>query len=151
MQASSAVEDLQKNLQEEQIIVEEKKAATQVRQLLDSAVFMPLPARPKDFPIWVAWADGLGFQANPGETTDGCMVITWHMFSQPLSGYCLYLCLQSLIESIGQEKAKVDEEVEKGREDEEGAAALQAEVTAFQEECARDLAAAEPIIQVRSA
>jgi len=36
-----------------------------------------------------------------------------------------------LIESIGQEKAKVDEEVEKGREDEEAAASLQAEVTAF--------------------
>ena len=43
----------------------------------------------------------------------------------------------------------MDEEVEKGREDEEGAAKLQAEVTAFQEECTADLAAAEPIIKVR--
>ncbi len=58
--------------------------------------------------------------------------------------------LQELIESIGQEKAKVDEEVEKGREDEESAAVLQKEVTAFQEECATDLAAAEPIIKVRA-
>ena len=58
--------------------------------------------------------------------------------------------VQELIESIGQEKAKVDEEVEKGREDEEAAAALQNEVTAFQEECSNDLAAAEPIIQVCS-
>lgn len=56
--------------------------------------------------------------------------------------------LQELIESIGQEKARVDEEVEKGREDEEAAAALQKEVTAFQEECATDLAAAEPVIKV---
>lgn len=32
LQASAAVEDLQKNLQEEQIIVEEKKAKTQARR-----------------------------------------------------------------------------------------------------------------------
>ncbi|KAL4450636.1 hypothetical protein ABPG77_000992 [Micractinium sp. CCAP 211/92] len=80
--ASKAVEDLQKNLEEETLIVEEKKQTT-----------------------------------------------------------------LALIESIGQEKAKVDEEVEKGREDEEAAAALQAEVIAFQDECSRNLAAAEPIIQ----
>lgn len=80
--ASCAVEELQKNLQEEQTIVEEKKATT-----------------------------------------------------------------QALIESIGQEKGKVDEEVEKSRDDEEAAAALQTEVTSFQEECSRDLSAAEPIIQ----
>lgn len=42
----------------------------------------------------------------------------------------------------------VDEAVESSREDEEAAAKLQAEVIAFQEECAKDLAAAEPIIQV---
>lgn len=80
-QASRAVEDLQHNLQQEQVIVEEKKAAT-----------------------------------------------------------------QALIESIGQEKAVVDEAVEAGREDEEAAAKLSAEVSAFQAECAQDLAAAEPII-----
>lgn len=57
--------------------------------------------------------------------------------------------MQALITSIGEEKVKIDEEVEKGREDEEAAAALQKDVTAFQEECATDLAAAEPIIQVR--
>lgn len=45
----------------------------------------------------------------------------------------------------------MDEEVEKSREDEDAAAALQTEVTAFQEECSRDLAAAEPIIQVGGA
>lgn len=56
--------------------------------------------------------------------------------------------LQELVESIGQEKAKVDEEVDKGREDEAAAAKLQSEVIAFQEECAQDLACAEPIIQV---
>lgn len=60
------------------------------------------------------------------------------------------MVLQELIESIGQEKGRVDEEVEKGREDEEAAAALQKEVTAFQEECATDLAAAEPVIKVRT-
>ena len=59
--------------------------------------------------------------------------------------------MQELIESIGQEKAKVDSECEKGREDEEAAAALQSEVTAFQEECFKDLSAAEPVIQVCSA
>lgn len=59
-------------------------------------------------------------------------------------------CAQAIIESIGQEKAVVDEAVESSREDEEAAAKLQAEVIAFQEECARDLAAAEPIIQVSS-
>ena len=66
----------------------------------------------------------------------------------PCSTARLPACLQELIESIGQEKAKVDEEVERGRVDEEAAAALQTEVTAFQEECSSDLAAAEPIIQV---
>ncbi|DBB00312.1 TPA: Dynein beta chain, flagellar outer arm [Trebouxia sp. C0004] len=53
----------------------------------------------------------------------------------------------ALIETIGQEKAVVDEAVEAGREDEEAAAKLQAEVTAFAEECTRDLAAAEPVIK----
>ena len=56
--------------------------------------------------------------------------------------------LQDIIVSIGEEKAKVDAEVEASKEDEDAAAALQKEVTAFQEECSRDLAAAEPIIQV---
>ncbi|KAI3434555.1 hypothetical protein D9Q98_002628 [Chlorella vulgaris] len=54
---------------------------------------------------------------------------------------------QELVETIGQEKAKVDDEVEKGREDETAAAQLQAEVTAFQVESATELAVAEPIIQ----
>ncbi|KAK9808985.1 hypothetical protein WJX72_007373 [[Myrmecia] bisecta] len=54
---------------------------------------------------------------------------------------------QLLIENIGQEKAVVDEAVEAGREDEEAAAKLQREVTAFQEECSKELEAAEPIIQ----
>ncbi|KAA6419077.1 MAG: flagellar outer dynein arm heavy chain beta [Trebouxia sp. A1-2] len=53
----------------------------------------------------------------------------------------------ALIETIGQEKAVVDEAVEAGREDEEAAAKLQAEVTAFADECTRDLAAAEPVIK----
>jgi hypothetical protein len=52
-----------------------------------------------------------------------------------------------LIVSIGKEKAVVDEAVEAGREDEEAAAKLAADVQAFQEECSHDLAAAEPIIQ----
>ncbi len=52
-----------------------------------------------------------------------------------------------LIVSIGKEKGIVDEAVEAGREDEEAASRLQAEVMAFQEECARDLSAAEPIIK----
>lgn len=56
--------------------------------------------------------------------------------------------MQELVETIGQEKAKVDDEVEKGREDETAAARLQAEVTAFQVESATELAVAEPIIQV---
>eukprot|EP00201_Polytomella_parva_P017476 CAMPEP_0175071536 /NCGR_PEP_ID=MMETSP0052_2-20121109/19298_1 /TAXON_ID=51329 ORGANISM="Polytomella parva, Strain SAG 63-3" /NCGR_SAMPLE_ID=MMETSP0052_2 /ASSEMBLY_ACC=CAM_ASM_000194 /LENGTH=4543 /DNA_ID=CAMNT_0016338719 /DNA_START=12 /DNA_END=13643 /DNA_ORIENTATION=- len=51
-----------------------------------------------------------------------------------------------LIVSIGKEKAVVDEAVEAGREDEEAAGKLAADVQAFQEECANDLAAAEPII-----
>ncbi|EFN51784.1 hypothetical protein CHLNCDRAFT_37234 [Chlorella variabilis] len=80
--ATRAVEDLQKNLEEEQVVVDQKRAKT-----------------------------------------------------------------QELVESIGQEKAKVDEEVDKGREDEAAAAKLQSEVIAFQEECAQDLACAEPIIQ----
>eukprot|EP00891_Asterochloris_glomerata_P002883 jgi/Astpho2/2883/Aster-01037 len=54
---------------------------------------------------------------------------------------------QALIETIGQEKAVVDQAVEAGREDEEAAAKLQAEVIAFQDECTKDLAAAEPIIK----
>lgn len=56
---------------------------------------------------------------------------------------------QQLIEDIGAEKCKVDAEVEAGREDEEAAAALQKEIAAFQEECATDLAKAEPVIRVR--
>jgi dynein heavy chain len=51
-----------------------------------------------------------------------------------------------LIVSIGKEKAVVDEAVEAGREDEEACSKLQSEVQAFQEECARDLLAAEPVI-----
>lgn len=51
-----------------------------------------------------------------------------------------------LIVSIGKEKAVVDEAVEAGREDEEACTQLQTEVQAFQEECARDLEAAEPVI-----
>jgi hypothetical protein len=48
--------------------------------------------------------------------------------------------------SIGREKAVVDEAVEAGRGDEDAAAALQAEVQNFQEECSKDLAVAEPVI-----
>lgn len=55
---------------------------------------------------------------------------------------------EELIASIGQEKAKVDAEVEASRSDEDDAAALQKEVEAFQTECAADLEAAEPIIKV---
>ena len=82
---------------------------------------------------------------------------------------------QLLIESIGKEKAVVDEAVESSRGDEEAAARLQvlfvlviwqlqgachadsarapggwhaqADVTAFQDECAKDLAVAEPVIK----
>eukprot|EP00879_Flechtneria_rotunda_P029616 GHRR01032042.1.p1 GENE.GHRR01032042.1~~GHRR01032042.1.p1 ORF type:complete len:1612 (+),score=608.41 GHRR01032042.1:122-4837(+) len=52
----------------------------------------------------------------------------------------------ALIHSIGKEKAVVDEAVESSREDEEAASKLQNEVQAFQEECTRDLAAAEHVI-----
>lgn len=41
---------------------------------------------------------------------------------------------------------QVDAAVEAGREDEEAASAIKAEVEAFQAECAKDLEAAEPII-----
>ncbi|KAF6251999.1 flagellar outer dynein arm heavy chain beta [Scenedesmus sp. NREL 46B-D3] len=51
-----------------------------------------------------------------------------------------------LIVSIGKEKAVVDEAVEAGREDEEAASRLQNDVQAFQEECTKDLAVAEPVI-----
>ncbi|KAK9866454.1 hypothetical protein WJX84_011662 [Apatococcus fuscideae] len=54
---------------------------------------------------------------------------------------------QAIIETIGQEKAIVDQAVEAGREDEEAASKLATEVTNFQTECAHDLEAAEPIIQ----
>jgi len=40
----------------------------------------------------------------------------------------------------------VDEAVEASREDEEAAATLQSDVQNFQEECSKDLAAAEPVI-----
>ena len=53
----------------------------------------------------------------------------------------------ALIESIGQEKVVVDQAVESGRDDEEKCAKIAEEVTAFQAECERDLAAAEPIIK----
>ena len=52
----------------------------------------------------------------------------------------------ALIVNIGQEKAVVDDAVEAGREDEEACSKLAEEVGAFQEECSRDLEAAEPII-----
>lgn len=55
---------------------------------------------------------------------------------------------QELIESIRRERAVVDEAVGASQADEEEAAALQREVTAFQTECAADLATAEPIIKV---
>lgn len=48
-----------------------------------------------------------------------------------------------LIVSIGKEKAVVDEAVEAGREDEEAASKLAADVSAFQEECSKDLAVGE--------
>ena len=81
LQASAQVEDLQKNLVEEQKIVAEKKEKT-----------------------------------------------------------------GALIEAIGKEKVQVDAAVEAGREDEEAAAGIKAEVEAFQAECAKDLEAAEPVI-----
>ena len=80
-QASAQVADLQVNLKQEQLIVEEKKTAT-----------------------------------------------------------------DTLIVSIGQEKAVVDEAVEAGSADEEACAKIAEEVMAFQAECAEDLKAAEPII-----
>lgn len=52
-----------------------------------------------------------------------------------------------LIVSIGKEKAIVDEAVESSRDDENQCATLQSEVQAFQEECERDLGAAEPVIK----
>jgi dynein heavy chain, axonemal len=52
----------------------------------------------------------------------------------------------ALIEAIGKEKVQVDAAVEAGREDEEAASAIKVEVSAFQAECAKDLAAAEPVI-----
>lgn len=94
------MEDLQKNLEEETIIVEEKKQATQVK------------AEP---------LQGASQRTHPAVD-----------FSHHCPAKLTNFDVQALIESIGQEKAKVDEEVEKGREDEEAAAALQAEVTAFQ-------------------
>eukprot|EP00899_Mesostigma_viride_P009330 jgi/Mesvir1/18399/Mv14277-RA.1 len=80
-QASAQVADLQANLKIEQVIVEEKKQAT-----------------------------------------------------------------DALIVSIGQEKAIVDEQKSGAAADEEECAAIAAEVSAFQAECQKDLAAAEPII-----
>jgi hypothetical protein len=56
-----------------------------------------------------------------------------------------------LIESIGRERATVDEAVEASRGDEEAAAELQAEVQRTQSDCARDLAAAEPVIAAAEA
>jgi dynein heavy chain, axonemal len=53
----------------------------------------------------------------------------------------------ALIEAIGKEKVQVDAAVEAGREDEEAASAIKAEVEVFQAECAKDLEAAEPIIK----
>lgn len=121
------MEDLQKNLEEEQIIVGEKKAKTQARGR------GRMPA---------------GLAGLPGQ--GAAMLFRNRRLSPPLMLAPLPPTTpgQELIDSIGQEKGRVDEEVEKGREDEEAAAALQKEVTAFQEECATDLAAAEPIIQV---
>jgi Microtubule-binding stalk of dynein motor len=46
----------------------------------------------------------------------------------------------------GEALSQVDAAVESGREDEEVAAGIKAEVEAFQAECAKDLAAAEPVI-----
>lgn len=58
---------------------------------------------------------------------------------------------QSLIESIGREKAAADAAVASSRGDEEAAAALAGQVTAVQADCARDLAAAEPVIAAAEA
>ena len=57
----------------------------------------------------------------------------------------------ALLESIGVEKLGADAAAEAGRADEEAAAALQLEVTAVQDECARDLAAAEPAVAAATA
>ena len=52
----------------------------------------------------------------------------------------------ALIVNIGQEKAVVDEAVEASRGDEEACATMQFDVEAFQNECAEELKAAEPVI-----
>ena len=52
---------------------------------------------------------------------------------------------------IGVEKLGADAAAEAGRADEEAAAALQLQVTAVQDECARDLAAAEPAVAATTA
>ena len=57
----------------------------------------------------------------------------------------------TLLESIGVEKLGADAAAEAGRADEEAAAALQLEVTTVQDECARDLAAAEPAVAAATA
>ena len=53
---------------------------------------------------------------------------------------------KALIESIGKEKAIVEETVEASREDEEKASEIAASAAAKKEECDRELAAAEPLI-----
>lgn len=53
----------------------------------------------------------------------------------------------ALIESLGRERAVVNAAVASSKADEEAAAQLQHEVTTFQNECASDLATAEPIIK----
>mmetsp|Transcript_25005 Transcript_25005/g.85566 ORF Transcript_25005/g.85566 Transcript_25005/m.85566 type:complete len:4525 (+) Transcript_25005:136-13710(+) len=52
----------------------------------------------------------------------------------------------ALLASIGDEKVNVDKEVEAGAEDEAACAKIAEEVANFQDECAEDLKAAEPII-----
>lgn len=58
---------------------------------------------------------------------------------------------QSLIESIGREKASTDEAVASSKTEEDAAAALAKQVTAVQTDCAADLARAEPIIAAAEA
>lgn len=54
---------------------------------------------------------------------------------------------KALIESIGREKAVVEETMEASREDEEKATAIQEEVSKQQAICSKELEAAEPLIK----
>lgn len=154
-QASDAVELLRVALLSEQVVVEEKKAATVVRP---TQLYMGGTLRVQASHCSARW-DGIrnGCRPRPPASSASCPhgLAPWALVVLPTRPFTLYrwsipcFFLQALIESIGQEKAVADEAVEASRGDEESAAELQAQVEAVAAECARDLGAAEPVIKVR--